>query len=317
MKSGERKVALLTITEHIEMELLSSEEPCVVILTQEEEKEHSFHQRYLEHPLVPDCEEEPAPEVQTQHRGQPKPKTEPPARQASGHYTPVLRFVEQTEIEMEVFPPIKVSGGELLNCRSDGPSVMTPLTPNKVSRLKWKRLSPQKTGLVVKDVICLPRGHYMAHLDRHVVPQGKEREALTAMGMTARITIDYGWSSNHMATRLVMLFQGRFVKRVGQRFSFTYLQCVQGSRVLFAPDPPAEGWTGEQVLRISGHGPLYIFSHQDCPQAGSGSPGRGTPAVNRKEFCLKASTESCQDGDGGPGKTEPDSCMQDHRGVHT
>lgn len=44
MKSGERKVALLTITEHIEMELLSSEEPCVVILTQEEEKEHSFHQ---------------------------------------------------------------------------------------------------------------------------------------------------------------------------------------------------------------------------------------------------------------------------------
>lgn len=44
MKSGERKVALLAITEHIEMELLSSEEPCVVILTEEEEDEHSFHQ---------------------------------------------------------------------------------------------------------------------------------------------------------------------------------------------------------------------------------------------------------------------------------
>lgn len=44
MKSGNSKVALLPITEHIEMELLSLEEPCVVVLTQEEEEEHSFNQ---------------------------------------------------------------------------------------------------------------------------------------------------------------------------------------------------------------------------------------------------------------------------------
>lgn len=41
MKS-ERKAVLLAITENIEMELLSSEEPCVVI--QEKEEEYSFHQ---------------------------------------------------------------------------------------------------------------------------------------------------------------------------------------------------------------------------------------------------------------------------------
>lgn len=53
MKSGERKVALLTITEHIEMELLSSEEPCVVTLTEaEEEEEHSFHQVSLLQPSI-------------------------------------------------------------------------------------------------------------------------------------------------------------------------------------------------------------------------------------------------------------------------
>lgn len=43
-------------------------------------------------------------------------------------------------------------------------------------------------------------------------------------------------------------------------------KCVQGSGVLFVPDTPAEGWTGEQVLRISGHGALYVQSHQDYSQ---------------------------------------------------
>ncbi|KAM4629236.1 G2/M phase-specific E3 ubiquitin-protein ligase-like [Polymixia lowei] len=71
------------------------------------------------------------------------------------------------------------------------------------------------------------------------------------------------------------------------------VQCVQGSRVLFVPDSPAEGWTGEQVLRISGNGPLYILSHYDCPQAESDWPASKTLVVNQKEFCLEASIESC------------------------
>lgn len=44
MKFSERKAALRAITENIEMESFSSEEPCVVISTQESEEEHSFHQ---------------------------------------------------------------------------------------------------------------------------------------------------------------------------------------------------------------------------------------------------------------------------------
>ncbi|XP_018526424.1 uncharacterized protein LOC108879587 [Lates calcarifer] len=297
MKLGEKKAALLAITENIEMELFSSEEPCVVISTQEKEEEHIFHQRHLEHPLVPDCEEEPEPEVQIQTRQQAKPKTEPPARTETEHYTPDPSFMDEIEIEMEVFPPPRVSECELVEIKSDDSSIMTPPSPNKISRLKWKRLVPQKTGLVVKDVVCLPRGLYLAQLERHIVPRSKERAALAAMGMTARITIDYSWSASQMESRLAMLLRGQFVKRAGQRFSFTYLQCVQGSRVLFVPDTPAEGWTGEQVLRISGHGPLYIFTHQDYPQAESERSARETPVVNRKEFCLEASTESCQDED--------------------
>ncbi|XP_071342480.1 uncharacterized protein [Trachinotus anak] len=298
MKLGEKKAALLAIRENIEMELFSSEEPCVVTSTQEKEEEHSFHQRHLEHPLVPDCEEEPEPEVQTQPRQQPKPKPEPPAGGETEHHTSMPSFMEDIEIEMEVFPPLKVSESELVELKSDDSSIMTMPSPNKSSRVKWKRLTPQRTGLVVKDVVCLTRGHYLAQLERHIVPRGKERAALAAMGMTARITIDYGWSANQMESRLAMLFRGQFVRWAGQRFSFTYLQCVQGSRVLFVPDTPAEGWTGEQVLRISGHGPLYIFSHQDHTQAESGrSATPETPVVNRKEFFLEASTESCQEED--------------------
>lgn len=39
-------------------------------------------------------------------------------------------------------------------------------SPSKVSRLKWKSMTLQKAGLVVKDVVCLPRGHYLAQLER-------------------------------------------------------------------------------------------------------------------------------------------------------
>ncbi|KAI3368150.1 hypothetical protein L3Q82_007877 [Scortum barcoo] len=114
-------------------------------------------------------------------------------------------------------------------------SVLQPF-PNKVSRLRWKRLTQQKTRLVVRDVVCLPRGNYVA-------------------------------------------------------------ECVQGSRVLFVPDTPAEGWTGEQVLRISGHGALYILSHQDDPEADSEKSASEAPVVNRKKFCLEASTQNCLDED--------------------
>uniref|UniRef100_A0A3B4UYK5 HECT domain-containing protein n=1 Tax=Seriola dumerili TaxID=41447 RepID=A0A3B4UYK5_SERDU len=298
MKLGEKKAALLTLTENIEMELFSSEEPCVVISTQEKEEEYSFHQRHLEHPLAPDCEEEPEPEVQTQPRQQAKPKPEPPAGGGTEHCSSLPGLMEEIEIEMEVFPPFRVSESELVEMKSDDSAIMTLPSPNKSNRLKWKRLTPQRTALVVKDVVCLPRGPHLAQLERHIVPQGKERAALAAMGMTARITVDYSWSANQMESRLSMLFREQFVKRAGQRFSFTYLQCVQGSRVLFVPDTPAEGWTGEQVLRISGYGPLYIFNHQDHPQAESGrSATPEMPVVNRKDFCLEASTESCQDED--------------------
>ncbi|KAM6921960.1 G2/M phase-specific E3 ubiquitin-protein ligase-like [Xenentodon cancila] len=111
------------------------------------------------------------------------------------------------------------------------------------------------------------------------------------MGLTARITIDYSWSAYQIESRLAFLFRGWFVKKAGQRFSFTYLQCVQGSRALFVPETPAEGWTGEHVIRISGHSALYILSHHDYPQVDSDSSAGDTSVVSSSEFCLEASTE--------------------------
>ncbi|KAJ3599011.1 hypothetical protein NHX12_032974 [Muraenolepis orangiensis] len=118
---------------------------------------------------------------------------------------------------------------------------------------------------------------------------GKER---AVMGMTARITIYCGWTASEMKSRLVSHFQ----RQLGTRFSFTYLQCGQGSRALFVPDPPVEGWTGEQVLRICGHDPLYILIHRSGSQAESDwSEGWTQAGVKRKEFPLDVSMESCRE----------------------
>lgn len=123
----------------------------------------------------------------------------------------------------------------------------------------------------------------------------KDRSPPGAKGITARITIDSSWTASQMHSRLVLLFRSWFAKGGrGQRFSFTYLQvraqcrlsppsaspgavdavrltasllqCTQGSRVLFAPDTPPEGWTGRHVLRISEHSALYILSHHEYLQ---------------------------------------------------
>ncbi|XP_023129690.2 uncharacterized protein LOC111570912 isoform X2 [Amphiprion ocellaris] len=283
MKLGEKKTVLLVSTESIEMELFSSD-CCEETTTHEKEEEHNFDQRYLEHPLVPDCEEDPEPQVQSQPTEQTRPKTRISVHENNTQHPPVMDITQQMEIEMEVFPP-RVS---------NDPSIMS-LSPNRASRLKWKRLIPQKKGLVVKDVVCLPRAYNTSQPDRHTVPHGKQRAALAAMGLITRITIDDSWSAGQMESRLVMLFWGRFVKQAGQRFSFTYLQCLQGSRALFVPDTPAEGWTGDHVLRISGHGALYILSHHGYPQAESERSASETAVVNRNRFYLEVGTESCQD----------------------
>ncbi|XP_068581224.1 uncharacterized protein [Cebidichthys violaceus] len=300
MKLSVKNVALLAFTENIEMELFSSGEPCMETSTQETKDGQTCDQKHLEHPLVPDCVEEPEPAVQT-----------PPLRQQTEveHCPPFPGFMEETEIEMEVFPPLKVT--ERVALKPDDPSIITLVasaqpSPNKAGRLKWKRPTLQKTGLVVKDVVCLPRGYDLAQLERHTVPRGGEHAALAAMGLTARISIDYDWSANQMESRLAALFRGRFVKRAGQKFSFTFLQCVMGSGVLFVPDSPAEGWTGEQVLRTSGHGALYILSQRDYPQAESEKSASETPVVTRKEFCRGNVTESCSDKDDQLGsRTQP------------
>nr|XP_057929582.1 uncharacterized protein LOC131129759 [Doryrhamphus excisus] len=274
MKSNERNATLLAIKENIEMELFSSNESPTVMITHEMEEEHCFYQKYLERPLVYSCEENPQPEAQIRHD-----------KERTGQCFPPSSFMEDTEIEMEVFSLHKSSEGRT-------PSL------NKESRVRWKSLTPQKTGLVVKDVLCLSRGHYNDEIISNIAPQGKEREALSAMGMIARITIDCEWSPNQLESRLVALFRERVAKQTGQKFSFTYLQCIQGCRVLFVPRTPAEGWTGMEVLRISGNGALYILSHHDHPQV-TGE----TAVVDRKQLCLEANTEKDQDGDR---KNQPD-----------
>ncbi|XP_041646698.1 uncharacterized protein LOC121511905 isoform X2 [Cheilinus undulatus] len=301
MKFRERRMPLLSVKENIEMELFSSEEPCVVMTTMEKEDDCSFNQRHLEHPLVPDSEEEEEegeePELLFEtppRKQQPKTRPEPPAKNLTKHVSPISGFLEETTIEMEVLPPLRVPVRELVELKPVDHSMFTPQTPSKANRFKWKSQTPQRTGLMVRDVVCIPRGLYLEQLERPVVPRGKERAALVATGMTARITIDSSWSANQMKSRLSLLFWGRFVKQEGQKFSFTYLQCVPGSRVLFIPDAPEEGWTGEQVLRTTGHGVLYILSHQDYPQTDSKRPETKTP-YHKKQVCQEESAERLTD----------------------
>ncbi|KAF6724319.1 G2/M phase-specific E3 ubiquitin-protein ligase [Oryzias melastigma] len=263
MRLGERKAVLLAISEQIEMELFSSEE-CCVVKKQEKKEENNFEQRcrYLEHPLEPDCEEREEADFQVQPRQQTHFKAKLSVQEEPQFYPHILELTD--EMEMESFPSIRISDIELVEIHSGDSSVVTPQSLRKTTSIKWKSLTPQKTGLEVKDVICLTRRHYMTQLERQNSPENRVR---AASGLTARITIDHSWSAGQVEGRLTLLFWDWFVKKVGQRFSFTYLQCVQGSKALFVPDTPAEGWTGEQVLRISGRGALYILSHQDYPQA--------------------------------------------------
>ncbi|XP_034035355.1 uncharacterized protein LOC117518352 isoform X2 [Thalassophryne amazonica] len=211
-------------------------------------------------------------ELQVHTRQKPKHQTPAPTREKTKTSPSVRGYMGEIQIEMEVFSPSRVTGdGIKLSCSSPviSPYQMPPLV--KASSLKWKRLTWPKTKLVVKDVVCLPRDHYLAQMDRHIAPRGKAEAALAAMGMTARITFDNSWTASQMECRLVAQFQGNFLKCLEQKFSFTYLQCLQGSGVLFVPAPPAEGWTAEQVLGMTGHCPLYILSHLDYPKAESGS----------------------------------------------
>lgn len=108
------------------------------------------------------------------------------------------------------------------------PEPVVPVSPEPIrpSKLKWRRITPGKSCLVVKDVICLPQGHYLAQEDRHSVPRGQERDELAAMGLIARITIDNSWLHHEMESRLASLFRSRFFSGREQRFTFTYLQVI-------------------------------------------------------------------------------------------
>ncbi|XP_077573369.1 uncharacterized protein LOC144196797 isoform X2 [Stigmatopora nigra] len=264
MRPDQRKMTVLAAKESIEMELFSSEESCGM-LSPVKLEEVNYSYQHLEHPLVI-CEEEPEWEIEdTLQKAKPHSITPARINKNCEYHPPTLDFVDDIDIEMEVFPLTWKSKARLVELTT--PTIHIA-TSHKETRMKWKRLSPQQTGLVVKDVLCLPRGYYNEEIRRNTVPKGKEQATLSAMGMTARITIDKEWSAKQMESRLVMLFQKLDKKQGGQKFSFTYLQCMQC--VLFVPVMPTEGWTGEQVLRISGQGTLYILSHHDHLQTPSG-----------------------------------------------
>ncbi|XP_038150974.1 uncharacterized protein LOC119789863 [Cyprinodon tularosa] len=281
MRLCDRRPAYLVITENIEMRLFSSEEVCEMVTTQEKKEENAFEQRYryLEHPLAPYPEEDENQLDEIKPKQQQKNKTKPSVCEETLCCSHIFDLVEDADIEMESFPPIRLSDIELVEMKSSDSASDTLSSPNKTRHVKWKKLNPQKIRHVVKDVICLPREHYMAQLEGLITPQ---ESALADMGLTARITVDSTWSADQMEGRLALLFHRHFVRNTGQMFSFTYLQKLQGSRMLFVPETPAEGWTGEQVLRISEHGALYIFSHHNYKQAQSGSSQNKSAVLNSK-----------------------------------
>ncbi|XP_029684059.1 valacyclovir hydrolase [Takifugu rubripes] len=264
----ERKAAM-TMTENIEMELFSSEESCAAIQTQEEQlrKPVNLHKCH-KHPLVLDDEDEEDPELPVQTQTSPSPckaQMELLTNEKLKPYSLVPGKMERTDIEMQMLP-------------SNSKSVKASW---KIAPLKWRRVL-QNTGLVVKDVICLPGGY----LDRQPVLRLRQRASPT---VTSRITIDSDWSAVQMQNCLVLFFSRWFVQPAGQKLFFTFLQRVQGSSVLFVPETPSEGWTGGQVLQICERGPLYVLTHLDCKQA---EPDK---LVKKRMFCVDNATACCLD----------------------
>ncbi|XP_053719530.1 uncharacterized protein LOC128757918 isoform X1 [Synchiropus splendidus] len=280
----EKKV--LVITENIEMDLLSSESR---LLTSVQKTLHPVQER-REHPPALDVAEAQSP-VQPGH----------PAQLTTPEDPDPLECTEEIEIEMEVFPPLRISESELVEVQSEHSSIISVhaggarrsevlrllgssrtsrmsgtcghmillshdwpqtdgLTP-KCHRVHWRRRTPQTSRLAVKDVVCLPADYDMERLDR---VQGRER-ALSAVALTARVTIDRTWSADQVESRLTAIFAGERPRNAPRR-RLTFLQCVPGSRVLFVPQTPASGWTGDQVLRISAFSVLYVVCHYDGQQ---------------------------------------------------
>ncbi|XP_041704940.1 uncharacterized protein LOC121540264 [Coregonus clupeaformis] len=284
----------MILTEDIEMDLFAVIGTFAVPIAVIPQNQQETMSKQPEHPLVPLPLEEEDMEQPKQQR-----ETVTPAK-IEKEYIPRItnNSFESIEIEMEVFPPSGLTESDVVEITPDDPSVMSrtpePVVlvspePIRPSKLKWRRITPGKTGLVVKDVICLPQGHYLAQEDRHSVPRGQERDELAAMGLIARITIDNSWLPHEMESRLASLFKSRFFSGREQRFTFTYLQCLEGSRVLFVPDtPPQFSWSGEQVLQIAGHGPLYILSHYDFMsfEIQCEWPTNSAPVINSHDFLV-------------------------------
>ncbi|KAM8884039.1 uncharacterized protein ACB058_000395 isoform 2-T2 [Synchiropus picturatus] len=242
----EKKV--LVITENIEMDLLSSESR---LLTSVQKTLHPVQER-REHPPALDVAEAQSP-VQPGH----------PVQLTTPEDPDPLECTEEIEIEMEVFPPLRISESELVEVQSEHSSIISVtdgLTP-KCHRVHWRRRTPQTSRLAVKDVVCLPADYDMERLDR---VQGRER-ALSAVALTARVTIDRTWSADQVESRLTAIFAGERPRNAPRR-RLTFLQCVPGSRVLFVPQTPTSGWTGDQVLRISAFSVLYVVCHYDGQQ---------------------------------------------------
>ncbi|XP_035592551.1 uncharacterized protein LOC118358728 isoform X1 [Oncorhynchus keta] len=293
---------VMILTEDIEMDLFSVIGTFAVPIAVIPQYQQETTRQQPEHPLVPLPLEE-------DDIGPPKQQREtvtPVKIEKESIPRITNNTFESIEIEMEMFPPSGLTESDVVEITPDDPSVMTrtpgpvvPVSPepdvpvstepSRPSKLKWRRITPGKTCLVVKDVICLPQGHYLAQEDRHSVPRGQERDELAAMGLIARITIDNSWLHHEMESRLASLFRSRFFSGREQRFTFTYLQCLQSSRVLFVPDtPPQFSWSGEQVLRIAGHGPLYILSHYDFMsfEIECEWPTNNTPVINSHDFLV-------------------------------
>ncbi|XP_063056108.1 uncharacterized protein LOC134450185 [Engraulis encrasicolus] len=247
--------------EQIEMKLFSSYGSSLNLWTTEKNTELIQKQsKTLEAPLK-------APKIEKAVVEQ-KEKEVPATANIEDEIVNVSLPTQAIEIEMEVLPSLK---HDVNDVESGDPSVLspdsekTPLTPRlrKGSKPKWRKMEAKPIGLVVKDVICLPSDTYLKQDDLYYVPSRGDRDVLALAGLVARITINSSWLSEEMEGRLSSLFKQRFYRSHAEKFQFTYLQCLQGSRVLFEPNFPECAWTAKDVLRICEKSPLFILSHHN------------------------------------------------------
>ena len=121
-----------------------------------------------------------------------------------------------------------------------------------------------KTKSIHREIVCLPLAHLCKNNKDEVsyaVPQEKQRQWLISAGLISTITFTRSTSDLEIKLLVQKLFEPCF-KTVGGDFSFEFLTCLSGMKVLGKPDVDNDfQWNGQALLSL-GRSILYVAANK-------------------------------------------------------